>query len=130
MPGRDVLGRTVAVVAMSLAVFAPGPEAKASASSTSSLERTRPRDENSLDDPLPPRALARLGTIRLRHVGNVHSACLTPNGKLLYSCTYTGEILIWDTATGKLGKSLTGPQSDVRWLACSPDGQHLAGVGG
>src|SRR5262245_59812139 len=56
------------------------------------------------DDPLPPGAIARLGTIRLRHVVRDGSgaACVafSPDGKTLVSGGDVG-LRAWDVATGK-----------------------------
>ncbi|MGH7221967.1 MAG: WD40 repeat domain-containing protein, partial [Gemmataceae bacterium] len=53
-------------------------------------------------DPLPPGAVARLGTIRLRHAGA--DVAFSKNGKHLISCDNSGTVRVWDVATGKLRK--------------------------
>ncbi len=53
-------------------------------------------------DPLPAGAVARYGTVRLRHGTDIHAMGFTPDGKLL--CTVSGSedtIKMWDPATGK-----------------------------
>jgi WD40 repeat protein len=52
-------------------------------------------------DPLPPGAVARLGTLRLRHA-DVVAMTFSKDGKRLISCNRDGEVRVWDTATGKL----------------------------
>src|SRR5689334_5204869 len=52
-------------------------------------------------DPLPEGALARLGTIRLRHPGLIQSVSLSPNGKLVASAGGKA-VRLWDVASGKL----------------------------
>jgi WD40 repeat protein len=130
MPRRVVRGKTVAAVAALLSVFALGRDAAAGGGSTDSLKRTGPQRQDAVGEPLPPRALARLGTTRLRHVGIVQDACLTPDGKLLCTCTLGGNVWVWDTATGKLQRHFSVERSWVRSLACSPDGKSLVGIGG
>src|SRR5947209_6338053 len=50
-------------------------------------------------DPLPPFALARLGTKRLWHQSQANSIAFSPDGKTL--ATVAGEIRLWDVTTGK-----------------------------
>src|SRR5262249_18760333 len=52
-------------------------------------------------DLLPPGALARLGTVRLRHSAHVSSVAFSPDGKTLASGEYDHAIRLWDVATGK-----------------------------
>lgn len=51
-------------------------------------------------DPLPPGAVARLGTMRLRHARA--DVVFSKDGKHLISCGCDGELRVWDVATGKL----------------------------
>lgn len=51
-------------------------------------------------DPLPPGAVARLGTMRLRHARA--DVVFSKDGKQLISCGCDGELRGWDVATGKL----------------------------
>ncbi len=53
-------------------------------------------------DPLPAGAIARFGTVRLRHGADVQAMAFTQDAKLL--CTVSGSedsVRLWDTATGK-----------------------------
>jgi RNA polymerase sigma factor (sigma-70 family) len=81
-------------------------------------------------DPLPPEALIRLGTTRLRHGDDINSLHFTPNGKALVARS-KGGVRTWDTDTGNLihvfpkesqGDLLPGP-------ALSPDGKLFATPG-
>src|SRR5205823_11625843 len=52
-------------------------------------------------DPLPPGAVARLGTLRLRHSYPVNFLALLPDGKTAVSAADDRYIRIWDLASGK-----------------------------
>jgi WD40 repeat protein len=63
---------------------------------------SRPNPPVRLDmhgDPLPPRALARLGTLRMRPNSGADSAAWSPDGSLL--ATACGTVKVWDASTGK-----------------------------
>jgi WD40 repeat protein len=86
-------------------------------------------------DPLPPGALARMGSIRLRHfwADMVFSA----DGKTLNSCAGDGAIRRWSLATGKQvwHKQLWRPKEGESWWsswrkAFSSDGKLLAAIEG
>jgi WD40 repeat protein len=53
-----------------------------------------------LGDPLPPGAVLRLGTTRLRHLERVTSLSFTPDGTALVS-TDREAVRVWEVATGK-----------------------------
>ncbi|HTU93908.1 MAG TPA: sigma-70 family RNA polymerase sigma factor, partial [Gemmataceae bacterium] len=75
-------------------------------------------------DPLPPEALSRLGTTRLRHGEGIRKLAFGPEGKTLVSCGRDG-IRFWDTATGKEIQRFP-EQSNAQDIALSPDGKLLA----
>jgi RNA polymerase sigma factor (sigma-70 family) len=98
-----------------------------------------PRPEppvNGLDqrgDALPPGALARLGSIRLRHGDDVYFLEFAADGKTVFSGGSNLPIRAWEVATGKeIGQfgtqpSLPGRSSRRSWgHAFSPDGRFLA----
>jgi WD40 repeat protein len=56
--------------------------------------------KDALGDPLPPGAIARLGTVRLRHAESVAMLRFSPDGKRLLSRGYN-TLCLWSTATGE-----------------------------
>ncbi len=61
-------------------------------------------------DPLPPKAVARYGTIRLRHGTQVLGLGFSPDGKFLGSISNTEDgIRLWDPVTGKELYRLNAP---------------------
>jgi WD40 repeat protein len=52
-------------------------------------------------DPLPPNAVARLGTLRLRHSDPVSHLAFQRDGKVVVSFGQDGALCRWDAATGK-----------------------------
>jgi hypothetical protein len=69
-------------------------------------------------DPLPPSAIARLGTVRFRV--NILPLCVayTPDGKLLAVSDWFGVIHIWEASTGKEVRTCIGgrPQRGWSWM--------------
>jgi len=89
-------------------------------------------------DPLPPHAVARLGTLRFRLATGVNQAAVVHGGKQLLGLG-VATVVLWDATTGRevrrfarpARKEAGGPPDDVNLqsLAVSPDGKTLA-VGG
>src|SRR5262245_14768973 len=89
--------------------------------------RAEPLGSDDHRDPLPPGAVARLGTVRLRHVVRDGSgaACVafSPDGKTVVSGGDVG-LRPWDVATGKdLGWFPTAAPATAALFA--PDGKTL-----
>jgi RNA polymerase sigma factor (sigma-70 family) len=76
-------------------------------------------------DPLPPGALARLGTTRLRFDDFVVGVAFSPDGKTVLGAAR--QIRFWDAVTGKEARSVKDDEV-LKWvtLATSPDGKTLA----
>src|SRR5262249_29115062 len=80
-------------------------------------------------DPLPPSAIARLGSVRLQHGEGGYCLAFSPDGQSLASGG-GDSIRLWDVATGK--RTLEIPTTDrecwgICCLAFSPDGKTVAG---
>jgi RNA polymerase sigma factor (sigma-70 family) len=112
-------------------VAAPAPAPQAGEASAPPVRRA-PADL--LGDPLPPDALARLGTVRLRHGGVVTALTFAPDGRSFASGGMDGTVHIWETGTAKELLRIENPQfpvmgmGAVRLLAFSPDGKTLVGA--
>jgi WD40 repeat protein len=81
-------------------------------------------------DPLPPGAIARLGTTRLRHGGGwrLRDAAFSPDGKMLASFGGDRRLRVWDTANGKELQNtlLDSFSSDSPTVVFSGDGKCVA----
>jgi WD40 repeat protein len=78
-----------------------------------------------LGDPLPPGAVARFGTIRLRHWGTVTFVAFLPDNKTLISAGNDGRIRTWDITTGKELAPFEVRESSRGSYALSADGMTL-----
>jgi RNA polymerase sigma factor (sigma-70 family) len=126
-----MLGLTGAGIGMlSYPAATPQPEPKDTAR-TESADARQPRPEatgrsDRYGDPLPPGALARLGTARLRHdhiYGSLATA-ISPDGKTLATGGYT-SLRLWSMSTGKRLWEIRD-HYQYATLRFSPDGKYLA----
>ncbi len=88
--------------------------------------------------PLPPGAVARLGTLRLFHPGEVNFKAFTPDGRFLITATcdpngmtYPGADLffVWDMSTGRLVRQFGRAGGGIHQAVQSPDGRQIVSVG-
>ncbi|HTU93446.1 MAG TPA: WD40 repeat domain-containing protein [Gemmataceae bacterium] len=107
------------------------PKNKAESPAPARSARDKQVRKDRYGDPLPPGAIARLGTLRLRHQGWTTSAVFTRDGKTAIVGDSYGFIHHWDVATGR---QVRRPQKMVGGsyaLAITADGKTLAsGYGG
>src|SRR5438132_2446505 len=75
-------------------------------------------------EPLPPGAVARLGTARLTNSGVIHALAYSADGKALLSAT--DDIHVWDSATGKPIRRMGQSSGSVIFsMVLSPNGQFV-----
>jgi RNA polymerase sigma factor (sigma-70 family) len=108
-------------------LLAPGSQAEESLS----LPQQPPQGEREqkLDrwgDPLPPEALARLGTNRFRQGNFITAAAVSPDGKTVVSVGGNSPIHLWDLETGKEIRRLEGHGCMADAVAFSPNGRWVA----
>jgi WD40 repeat protein len=58
------------------------------------------------------------------------SVAFSPDGKFVLAADYRGDVRIWETATGKLERTLSHNRAGSCRAVLSPDGKWLATVGG
>jgi WD40 repeat protein len=98
-------------------------------------ERQPPAEAPRLDlygDPLPPGAIARMGTVRFRHGSIINAIAFSPDGSTLAAGDWRGAVILWDVDSGlprqRWLRKLTHPDriGGVVDVAFSADGSLLA----
>jgi WD40 repeat protein len=85
-------------------------------------------------DPLPPGAVARLGTIRLHHHDWIRALAVSPDGTMAASASHNlnrspnQAIRLWDIASGKEIRQLPCPETTPLTVVFAPKGNVLASV--
>lgn len=76
-------------------------------------------------DPLPPGAVARLGTVRWRHGDMAFALAYSPNGKTIATTGVGRALVLWDADTGKELRVFS-THGQPLGVAFSPDGKWIA----
>jgi WD40 repeat protein len=77
-------------------------------------------------DPLPPGALARVGTVRFRHGGCVQCVAFTGEGKTVLSGGDDHAIRLFNASTGQETRSFIGHRNSVMAISVAPGERLLA----
>jgi WD40 repeat protein len=83
-------------------------------------------DTDAHGDPLPPHAVARIGTARLRHGGPVTAIAFAPDGKSFATASLDRTVSVWDRETGRELWRCRGFGRDPLAVAFNKDGKTLA----
>src|SRR5262249_51492781 len=75
-------------------------------------------------DPLPPGAVARLGSMRLRHLAPLNRVAVSRDGSLVASIDY--NVRVWDRRSGRLLGDLESDHFRTWAAVFTPDGKGLA----
>jgi len=77
-------------------------------------------------DPVPPGAMLRLGSERLRHAGGVTALAVAPDGAAVVTAGADNRLVVWHVPTGKLLAQADVSGSPVTALAFAPDRHAIA----
>src|SRR5690348_7653787 len=83
------------------------------------------RAQDAAGDSLPPGAVARLGTLRLAHPGGVTALAFAPDARLLATGGTDRTVRLWDVASGREVRRLTGHKDAVCAVAFLAGGKTL-----
>ena len=79
-------------------------------------------------DPLPKGAIARLGTVRLRHPAPIFTCAFSHDNRFLASGDMEGNVRIWSMRDGERLHALKAHDGAVSCVSFSPDDQRLVTV--
>jgi WD40 repeat protein len=88
-----------------------------------------PRPQPEPEPPLPEGALARLGSLRMRHGGAIMALAFSPDGKLLGTGGLDSHSHVWQPEEGRDFRKFGGHSNGVHAVAWSPDGTLFASAG-
>jgi len=93
--------RLLLIVCLALCALSPARSAPPPASNEKEPRQGKTARVDRYGDPLPPGALARLGTRRFRHHEALAAVALTPDGKTVAASGPRSGVRLWEAVTGK-----------------------------
>jgi RNA polymerase sigma factor (sigma-70 family) len=127
-----ILLLALGLVAGAGALAFPARNAKQAEAAPTPERKTEQTRTDRYGDPLPPNALARMGTVRFRHGDTIEAISLAPDGRSLAASSQDGTVRLWDVATGRELRRFPWRDrssvsvAELRSVALSPDGKVLA----
>ena len=115
--------QVIIAIAISLVFSASGLCQPAGSDTAKAEKRVR---TDLYGDPLPPGAIARMGTVRFRHEDEVWSVAFSPDGKTVVTASRDNMVRLWEAASGKEIRQFQGHQGGVSSVVFSPDGKTVA----
>jgi RNA polymerase sigma factor (sigma-70 family) len=102
-----------------------GPPPIADGKTAPAQEAKKRPTKDAQGDPLPPAALARLGTIRFRTPGGIDSLAFSTDGRALAAACNDRTVVVFDPATGKQIEQAQGHKEWNGLVRFTRDGKHL-----
>src|SRR5689334_19503815 len=100
-------------------------EAAALGQTPDAQRQNQPRVDklDSYGDPLPPGAVARLGTARFHAGGLINQAFFASSDKAIVTVDWKHAVYVWDAASGQILRRIGDSDIDFREIAVSSDGK-------
>ncbi|HTU88967.1 MAG TPA: sigma-70 family RNA polymerase sigma factor, partial [Gemmataceae bacterium] len=104
------------------------PEARPASSPPAAFVCEKPSEpgHDLFGDPLPAGAVARLGSVRMRHAHPISGVVFSRDGKSILASDFNSGVHVWDVAEGKESRRFFTDDYRCEHLALSPDGRTLA----
>src|SRR5262249_38550306 len=132
-PAAGMLTRlTIAVVLLAVGAAGAGlflqrtatqpPESGQRGGASEKPAEGRKQAPQTQEEPLPPGALARMGSVRFCPGSTVQSVAFSPDRRTLASGNNDGTVSLWEVTTGREVRRLRPGQTPVMSVSFSPDG--------
>ncbi len=92
---------------------------------TSTLGAGPERHVDSSGDPMPEKAVARLGSARFRQVSPATCVAFSPDNKVLAAGSADGVVRLWNVGTGLEARKCKGHTGGITALRFTPNGKYI-----